>query len=111
MKCPPKAPDSRRSGHAEGRAHVSTTRRILRIADELRAEVHRQTPYDMRDAYQVDALARGLSPLTDSPPPACPNAVSVAAEVPHAIVYLVSALAVHVMTTQIPHAVWIAVPL
>jgi predicted transcriptional regulator of viral defense system len=37
--------------------------------------------------------------------------VSVAAEVPHAIVYLVSALAVHVMTTQIPHAVWIAVPL
>ena len=111
MECPPRAPDSRRSEHAEGRDHVSTARRILRIADALRAEVHRQTPYDMRDAYQIETLARGLYPLTDSPPLAYPNAVSVAAKIPHAIVYLVSSLAVHVITTQIQHAVWIDVPL
>jgi predicted transcriptional regulator of viral defense system len=36
--------------------------------------------------------------------------VTVTAKIPHSVVYLISALAFHEMTTQIPHAVWIAVP-
>lgn len=36
--------------------------------------------------------------------------VTVAAKVPNAVIYLVSALSFHELTTQIPHDVWIAVP-
>jgi predicted transcriptional regulator of viral defense system len=83
---------------------------ILRMADALQAGVLRRTLYAMRDAGRVEALARGLYRLTDAPPLSHPDLVTVAAKVPHGVVYLISALAFHEMTTQIPHAVWIAVP-
>ncbi len=37
-------------------------------------------------------------------------AAGVSLRVPRAVVYLVSALAFHDLTTQVPHAVWIALP-
>ena len=83
---------------------------ILRMADALQAGVLRRTLYAMRDAGRVEALARGLYRLTDCPPLSNPDLVTVAAKIPHSVVYLISALAFHKMTTQIPHAVWIAVP-
>lgn len=97
----------------EMRKAVAAFRRhsgILRMAEALRAGVHRRTLYAMRDSGQVEALARGLYRLTNSPPLGHPDLVTIAAKVPHAVIYLVSALAFHEMTTQIPHAVWIAVP-
>ena len=36
--------------------------------------------------------------------------MTVAAKIPHAVIYLVSALSFHELTTQIPHEVWIAIP-
>ena len=99
------APDVRKA-KAEFRRHGGN----LRMADALRAGVHRRTLYAMRDAGQVEALARGLYRLTDAPDLGNPDLVTVATKVPHGVVYLVSALAFHEMTTQIPHAVWIAVP-
>ena len=36
--------------------------------------------------------------------------VTVQAKVPHGVLYLISALAFHEMTTQVPHEVWIAIP-
>lgn len=83
---------------------------ILRMADALRAGIHRRTLYAMRDAGQIKALARGLYRLTDAPPLGHPDLVTVAAKIPHCVVYLVSALAFHEMTTQVPHEVWFAVP-
>lgn len=83
---------------------------ILRMADALRAGIHRRTLYAMRDAGLIEALARGLYRLTDALPLGHPDLVTVAAKIPHGVVYLVSALAFHEMTTQIPHEVWIAVP-
>ena len=80
------------------------------MADALREGVHRRTLYAMRDAGQIEVLARGLFRLSDLPPLGNPDLVTVAARVPHGVVYLISALAFHEMTTQIPHAVWIAVP-
>lgn len=56
------------------------------------------------------SLARSLYRLADAPPLGNPELVTVAAKVPHGVVYLVSALAFHEMTTQIPHEVWVAVP-
>src|SRR5947209_4120691 len=83
---------------------------LLRMADALRFGIHRRTLYAMRDAGQLEVLARGLYRLTDAPPLGNPDLVTVAAKVPHGVVYLISALAFHEMTTQIPHEVCIAVP-
>ena len=83
---------------------------MLRMADALRAGVLRRTLYSMRDAGQVEVLARGLYRLADAPPLSNPDLVTVAAKVPHGVICLISALAFHEMTTQIPHEVWIAIP-
>jgi len=83
---------------------------VLRMADALRAGIHRRTLHSMRDAGEVESLARGLYRLVDIAPLANPDLVTVAARVPHGVVYLVSALAYHDLTTQIPHEVWLAVP-
>jgi predicted transcriptional regulator of viral defense system len=83
---------------------------VLRMADALRAGIHRRTLYAMRDAGQLETLARGLYRLADAEPPSQPDLLTVAAKVPHAVVYLISALAFHEMTTQVPHEVWLGVP-
>ncbi len=83
---------------------------LLRMADALRAGIHRRTLYAMRDAGQIESLARGLYRLADAKPLAHPDLVTVAAKVPHGVAYLVSALAFHGLTTQIPHEVWLAIP-
>ena len=83
---------------------------VLRMADALRVGIHRRTLYSMRDAGEVESLARGLYRLVDTAPLAHPDLVTVTAKVPHGAVYLISALAFHDMTTQVPHEVWLAVP-
>src|SRR5271154_6224173 len=83
---------------------------LLRMADAVRSGIHRRTLYAMRDTSQVEVLARGLYRLADAPPLGNPDLVTIAAKIPHGVVYLISALAFHEMTTQIPHEVCIAVP-
>lgn len=83
---------------------------MLRMADALRAGIHRRTLYAMRDAGQVETLARGLYRLTEAPPLEHPDIATVASKVKQGVIYLISALAFHEMTTQIPHVVWIAIP-
>ncbi len=80
------------------------------MAEALREGIHRRTLYAMRDSGEVEALARGLYRLADAQPLANPDLVTVAAKVPHAVVYLISALSFHEITTQIPHEVCIAIP-
>ena len=83
---------------------------LLRMSEAMRAGIHRCTLYAMRDGGQVEMLARGLYRLADAPPLAHPDLVAIAAKIPRAVVCLVSALAFHRMTTQVPHEVWIAIP-
>jgi predicted transcriptional regulator of viral defense system len=64
----------------------------------------------MRESGQLEQLARGLYRLADMPPLSEPDLVTVAKKVPQGVIYLISALAMHEMTTQIPHEVWIAIP-
>jgi predicted transcriptional regulator of viral defense system len=82
----------------------------LRMSEALREGIHRRTLYAMRDAGQVETLARGLYRLTDAKPLAYPDLVTVATKVPSGVISLISALAFHEMTTQIPHEVCIAIP-
>lgn len=83
---------------------------IMRMADILRGGITRNTLYSMRDSGLVVQMARGLYRLAEMPPLSQSDLVTVAAKVPHAVIYLLSALAFHELTTQIPHEVWIAIP-
>src|SRR3954462_8098103 len=96
----------------ERQAEAAFRRRggILRMADALREGIHRRTLYAMCDSGQIERLARGLYRLTDAGPLGNPDLVTVAAKAPKAVVYLLSALAFHELTTQIPHEICIAVP-
>jgi len=83
---------------------------LLRTGAALRAGIHPRTLYDMRDEGVVEELSRGLYRLADLPPLSSPDLVTVAAKVPAGVVCLISALAYHEITTQIPHEVHVALP-
>jgi predicted transcriptional regulator of viral defense system len=83
---------------------------IMRMAKAVQVGIHRNTLYAMRDAGVIEQLSRGLFRLADTPPLANPDLVAVARRVPSGVICLISALALHDLTTQIPHEVWLAVP-
>jgi predicted transcriptional regulator of viral defense system len=83
---------------------------MLKMAEAVRAGVHRRTLYALRDAGVLEQLGRGLYRLADAPPLGNPDLVAVARRVPKGVVCLLSALAYHDLTTQIPHEVYLAVP-
>jgi predicted transcriptional regulator of viral defense system len=80
----------------------------LRTSEALRLGIDPRTLYALRDAGTVQQLARGLYRLADLPPLSNPDLIIIAHKVPQAVVCLVSALAFHELTTQIPHAVDLA---
>lgn len=82
---------------------------MLRTAEALRAGVHPRTLYAMRDAGVVERLSRGLYRLSSLPPLTHPDLVIVSRRVPHGVICLLSALAFHELTTQIPHEVYLAI--
>ena len=77
----------------------------MRMADASRAGVSRRTLFSRRDSGQLEQVARGLYRLADLPPLSEPDLVTVAKKVHQGVIYLISALAVREMTTQIPHEV------
>jgi hypothetical protein len=64
----------------------------------------------MRDSGVLEQLSRGPYRLAELPPLASPDPATVALKGPQAVICLVSALAFHERTTQIPHVVDIALP-
>lgn len=83
---------------------------MLRTAEARAAGIHLSTLYAMRDAGALDAVARGVYRLSELEPLAHPDLAAVAKRVPQGVLCLVSALAFHELTTQIPHAVHLALP-
>jgi len=81
---------------------------ILRTHEALRAGIHPRTLYEMRDAGLIEQLARGLYRLAGLPPLGNPDLVPVARRVPGGVICLVSALAYHEITTQVPHEIYLA---
>ena len=55
-------------------------------------------------------MGRGIYRLAKLPPISNPDLVTVAIRSPHAVICLISALAHHDITTQIPHHVSLAIP-
>jgi predicted transcriptional regulator of viral defense system len=82
---------------------------MLRTGEALQRGIHRRTLYAMRDAGILERLERGLYRLAELPPLTAPDLVTVTRKLPKSVICLISALSFHDITTQIPHAVNIAV--
>jgi len=81
---------------------------ILRTAQALRAGIHPATLYAMRDSGVLERVSRGVYRLADGLPLSNPDLVTVATRAPGAVICLISALAFHELTTEIPHEVHVA---
>jgi predicted transcriptional regulator of viral defense system len=81
---------------------------VLRTSNAIAAGIHPRTLYFMRDQGVLERLSRGVYHLAALPLPEKPDVVAVVRRVPNGVVSLVSALDLYGLTTQIPHAVDIA---
>lgn len=82
---------------------------MVRMAEAVRAGVHRNTLRAMLQAGKIERLTRGLYRLHGGEAMSNPDLMVVAEKVPNGVVCLISALAYHEMTTQIPHEVYLAI--
>jgi predicted transcriptional regulator of viral defense system len=82
----------------------------LRTSEALRLGVYPRTLYALRDAGILEKLSRGLYRLAELPALSTPDLAIIALRIPRAVICLVSALAFHELTTQVPHAINIALP-
>jgi predicted transcriptional regulator of viral defense system len=80
------------------------------MTDAVNVGIHRRTLYAMRDAGVIEQLSRGLYRLAGAFPLGNPDLVTVTLRVPQGVVCLISALAYHDLTTQVPHEVYLAIP-
>ena len=81
---------------------------VLKTGEALSAGIHPRTLYEMQRMGIVEKLTRGLYRLTGLPPLGNPDLVSVSMKIPNGVVCLISALAYHEITTQVPHEVYVA---
>jgi predicted transcriptional regulator of viral defense system len=81
---------------------------VLRTSSAMAQGVHPRTLYWMRDHGLLEQLSRGVYHLTAMQLPEQPDVVAVTQRVPNGVVALVTALELHGLTTQIPHAVDVA---
>jgi predicted transcriptional regulator of viral defense system len=96
------------AGFVKARQVFHRHKGMLRTSDAIRLGVHPRTLYQLRDRGELEQVGRGIYRLATAPPLTNPDLVSVAIRIPRAIICLISALAHHGLTTQIPHAVDIA---
>ena len=83
---------------------------LLRTAEAMRLGIHPRTIYQLRDEGLVEQLAKGIYRLIEVPDFSEPDLVLVSKKIPQGIICLISALAYHEITTQIPHFVYVAIP-
>lgn len=62
----------------------------------------------MRDAGIIEPITRGVYRLASLEPLAHPDVVTLATRVPQGVLCLISALSFHELTTQVPHAIDVA---
>ena len=83
---------------------------ILTMSEAMKLGIHRRQLYALRDSGQLEIICRGLYRLIEMPEPSLPDFIPVAKKISHGVICLISALAFHEITTQIPHFVYIAIP-
>ena len=100
------------ASHSRQRARkVFQQHGTMRTKEILAAGIHPRTLYEMRDAGEIEQHGRGLFRLANMPPLGQPDLVTVAKRIPNGVLCLISALAFHELTTQVPHRVQLALPI
>ncbi len=82
---------------------------MLRTSQALKLGIHPRTLYEMRDTKRIVQLGRGLYRLADASESEHLDLMTVAMRVPDGVICLISALAFHGITTEIPHEVYLAI--
>jgi predicted transcriptional regulator of viral defense system len=82
----------------------------LRMSEAIAHGITRYTLYSLKNKGVIEQVSRGIYRLVELPPISNPDLVTVSLRFPNAVICLISALAYHEITTQIPHEVSIAVP-
>ena len=83
---------------------------MLRTSKALRLGIHPRSLYALRDSGEIRPVGRGLYRLAKAPSLTNPDWVTIGVRIPRAVICLISALAHHELTTQVPHYVDIALP-
>lgn len=99
-------PDTWRKAEAIFKKHGG----MLRTSLALTLGIHPRVLYGLREAGRLQQISRGLYRLATLPDLGSPDLAAVASRVPQGVICLISALAFHNITTQIPHRVDVAVP-
>ncbi len=81
----------------------------LRMSEAIERGISRYMLYSLKDKGVIERVSRGVYRLVDLPPISNPDLVTVGLRFPNAVICLVSALAYHEITTQVPHRVSVAV--
>lgn len=82
----------------------------MRTSQALARGIHAATLYGLRDSGKLVVLSRGLYAIANSKRPPDMDATIVAARAPNGAICLISALAFHGITTQVPAAIYFALP-
>lgn len=80
------------------------------MSEAIAIGIHRRELYALRDKGDLEVVSRGLYRLVEMPEPSMPDFIPVAKKIPSGVICLISALAFHEITTQIPHFVYVALP-
>ena len=100
----------RETGLAKARHLFAQHQGMLRTSEAIRLGVHPRTLYALRDSGDIEQVARGFYRLSQWPALTNPDLVAVALRIPRAVICLISALAHHGLTAEVPHTIDIAIP-
>lgn len=98
------------TSQAKKALELAFTKGMLRPCDLEEVGVSRRQAYLLCQSGQLRRVGRGLYMLADASEGAFHSYALVGKRVPGAIVCLLSALSFHELTTQLSHAIWIAIP-
>jgi predicted transcriptional regulator of viral defense system len=76
----------------------------------MRLGIHPRTLYALRDHGEIERVGRGIYRLASASPLTNPDWTAIMSRLPRAVICLISALAHHGLTTQVPHTSDIALP-
>ena len=84
---------------------------ILRTSQAIQLGIAPRTLYALYEAGLLVKITRGVYRLAEAEPLSNADLIQVALRIPKGIICLISALSYHNLTTQIPHQVYVALPL
>ncbi len=98
------------AGLVKARQMFARHQGMLRTSEAIRLGVHPRILYALRDSGEIEQVSRGFFRLSGKPALTNPDLVAVALRIPRAVICLISALAHHDLTTEVPHTVDVALP-